>query len=501
MLVYDCFTFFNELDLLEIRLHELSSAVDVFVIAEAPVTFQGDSKPLFFEQNKARFRAYHDRIRHIIVEDMPQGGDPWERERHQRNSLKQALNDAPSDTIAIVSDVDEIPRVTAVGEAATRSDFCFFRMDVFQYFMDWKAARPESGPWVKTYAAPAAMIAATDDLSAPRALGFPEKLRASGLHLVDDAGWHFSWMGGVENMMTKLASFSHNEPAVRKWRDSSLLAAEITNRRFFSDGTTLVTVPIDESFPKLLQSKIRHFERIGMVSPGAARRAKVSRMRTAIGAPPPGAADRESAGSSSAAETQFAALLSELGNRDSAMAQIAGLRSEVAERDAKLARFEEVEAELSAIRAELAAHEAAVAEAAHLRTALSERDAALQRAEAETVDLRGALGARDAAMAMLQNELAALRMAVAQAESQVNKQEAAIDGLRRNVASLEREAKAAQSEAVALRERLAASRKVGRSLVAAQRTGPVLAPATDQLVRQPQGISRLIRHWAGRARH
>ena len=65
--IYDCFTFFNELDLLDIRLHELASTVDVFVLAEAPLTFQGQPKPLVFQEHRNRYRTYLDKIRHVVV--------------------------------------------------------------------------------------------------------------------------------------------------------------------------------------------------------------------------------------------------------------------------------------------------------------------------------------------------------------------------------------------------------------------------------------------------
>ena len=75
--VFDCFPFFNEVELLEIRLAEMSRAVDVFVLAESPVTHQGNPKPLIFDDNRSRFRSYLSRIRHIVVEDMP-GGEETE---------------------------------------------------------------------------------------------------------------------------------------------------------------------------------------------------------------------------------------------------------------------------------------------------------------------------------------------------------------------------------------------------------------------------------------
>jgi hypothetical protein len=76
--IFDCFTFLNEFDLLEIRLHELAPVVDRFVIAESPVTFTGRPKPLHFLDNRARFAAFADKIIHIVVDDQPVTDSAWE---------------------------------------------------------------------------------------------------------------------------------------------------------------------------------------------------------------------------------------------------------------------------------------------------------------------------------------------------------------------------------------------------------------------------------------
>ena len=53
--IYDCFNFFNELDLLEIRLNTLYDIVDYFVIIESNLTHSGEVKPFYYEDNKSRF--------------------------------------------------------------------------------------------------------------------------------------------------------------------------------------------------------------------------------------------------------------------------------------------------------------------------------------------------------------------------------------------------------------------------------------------------------------
>ena len=111
--VYDCFTFFNELDLLEIRLKMLSDVVDYFVIVECAKTQQGEDKPFYYEQNKERFSQWHKKVIHIKVDDVQDIShdvlEDWSIENHQRNCIFRGLVNALPDDIIIISDLDEIP--------------------------------------------------------------------------------------------------------------------------------------------------------------------------------------------------------------------------------------------------------------------------------------------------------------------------------------------------------------------------------------------------------
>ena len=115
-MIYDCFPFFNELDVLDIRLHVLNDVVDKFVIVEASFTHTGNPKDFIFEQNKGRFADFADKIIHIKLTekpDPPSCGIPDERkwflENFQRNAIVQGLSAAKPTDIIMVSDCDEIP--------------------------------------------------------------------------------------------------------------------------------------------------------------------------------------------------------------------------------------------------------------------------------------------------------------------------------------------------------------------------------------------------------
>ena len=121
-MIYDCFPFFNELDILEIRLNTLYDTVDYFVITEANKTHTGKRKAYVFEQNKDRFSKFLDKIIYIKVDDFPNfedskasdDGNKWMYENYQRDAIMKGLTNCKPDDIVIISDCDEIPNPKAI---------------------------------------------------------------------------------------------------------------------------------------------------------------------------------------------------------------------------------------------------------------------------------------------------------------------------------------------------------------------------------------------------
>ena len=121
MMLYDCFVFHNEFDLLEIRLREMGDLVDRFVLVEADQTQRGSPKPFFFDENRERFSAWKDKIVDLQVrlpDELPPAlgvyknrrKKDWERENYQRNCIAQGLDTCRPDDLVLLSDVDEIIR-------------------------------------------------------------------------------------------------------------------------------------------------------------------------------------------------------------------------------------------------------------------------------------------------------------------------------------------------------------------------------------------------------
>lgn len=272
-MIYDCFTFFNELDLLEIRLNTLAPVVDKFVIAESTRTHRGKPKPLLFESNKSRFSAFLPKIIYIKVEDLlPEeeiNKNPYERawinENRQRNALKRGLVNAAPNDIFLLSDLDEIPHPEVV--KALDSILCEgirgvrFRMSAYYYYLNYfNYTKPiwEMG----TFAARFSVFEDKEYLSCAVMGRFTPESENQGATMqrcrflladksLPRAGWHFSYLGGIEAIENKLKSFSHSEfstiprpvleQRIRKGRDP------------FGRGERFFGEPIDDTFPRYIK--------------------------------------------------------------------------------------------------------------------------------------------------------------------------------------------------------------------------------------------------------
>src|SRR5689334_18016752 len=103
-MIYDTFPFYNELDLLEIRLEELDQVADRFVLVEATRTHTNKPKPLYYAENRDRFARFQNRIIHVVLDDMPDTTDAWVLENFQRCGIRRGLTGCRPDDLILMSD-------------------------------------------------------------------------------------------------------------------------------------------------------------------------------------------------------------------------------------------------------------------------------------------------------------------------------------------------------------------------------------------------------------
>ena len=222
-MIYDCFTFFNELDILELRLQLLYDVVDKFVLVESTKTHSNLDKELYYQNNKHRFSEYQDKIIHIIVSSFPEYKNAWTFENYQRNQIFNALDNCKSDDLILISDVDEIPSVEVIKNYDFRDEiYCFVQ---HQYFFFYNYRDINHLYWVGGTKAFRFIVIEQNRLDEKKVryndVSFPAYLNkgitATKIRLYDgakfiyNAGWHFSYLGGVEAIFKKVRAFAHQE--------------------------------------------------------------------------------------------------------------------------------------------------------------------------------------------------------------------------------------------------------------------------------------------------
>jgi beta-1,4-mannosyl-glycoprotein beta-1,4-N-acetylglucosaminyltransferase len=286
--VYDCFKFFNEIELLKMRLEELDSVVDHFVIVESIETQRGDPKPLYFQENRECFSKYLDKIIHIVVNERHPEMDLWEREHFQRNCITRGLQHCHESDLIIISDLDEIPRphlirsllqtlpeqnaqllkegtgkkfksrthsLSKKGDRPRKAEKRFYldgaralEMSIYFYQLNRRPPHQQEGEWVGSVITTYGILNKfTPQHFREYRWKFPK---------IDQGGWHFTWMGGREKIRKKM------ESVVEGQSDTSHISDEQIDRQIAEYSI----VPIDNSFPNYVLNNLDYLKSIGFIA-------------------------------------------------------------------------------------------------------------------------------------------------------------------------------------------------------------------------------------------
>lgn len=292
-MVYDCIPFFNELDILKLRLNILNPVVDKFIIEEATVTFSGEPKELCFEKNKALFKEFLPKIEYIVVDDSPMDVTTHLRDKFQKNALARGLSEASEEDVIILSDVDEIPNPDALRKIITEFDkdkiyhfaqrmfYCFLNMEEVSgslLSITGEFPKVERKMWLGTKVFGKKSIPANGIIELREApTTAPNAVR------VADGGWHFGYMGSRQEsdvskrIGTKVVAAAHqeynNQDILAEARDRLILGQDMFGRQ-----ARFERVEVDESYPKYLLEHIGEYRHLIMppVSRGRQVYTKVS---------------------------------------------------------------------------------------------------------------------------------------------------------------------------------------------------------------------------------
>ena len=246
MPLYDCFMYFDEDIILDLRLNYLDAYVDKFIIVENKFTHSGKKRNTLFDINK--FKKFENKITYLVVDHEPMGiekvyeydneGEKSRkyilnaalRENGQRNFIQNGLNKAEDNDIILISDVDEIPNLSEVNFNNISEKIIMFHQDMFYYKFDlkipnllWTGTR---GCRKKYLLSPQWLRNVKDRKYFPFRIDilFSEK-KYSSIKFISNGGWHFSNIKTAEEIEYKLKSYLHH----REFDVQSLSVEEIQN--------------------------------------------------------------------------------------------------------------------------------------------------------------------------------------------------------------------------------------------------------------------------------
>ena len=260
--IYDCFTFFNELDLLELRLTECYDHVDYFVIAEANKTFVGNDKRFILEDNWDRYKAFHDKIIYIKVEDMPAGNDVWAREHHQRDALIRGITNAKDDDVIILTDCDEVlrPRTLDVLRHDNQHRLWICRHPMFYFKFNYLVVKPLSY-WVNPMAILKQDFNGFQNLRNQMvgwAYNHSWDYNSGHVRTIQHSGWHFTYLGDTKNTETKLLNYSHTND--QKWVGTIDVEELISKKISWDTNLQYEHIALDDYFPKTVMNNLERWK-------------------------------------------------------------------------------------------------------------------------------------------------------------------------------------------------------------------------------------------------
>jgi len=254
-MIYDCFSYWDEDLLLDLRLNILNNFVDYFVIVEGNKTWQNNPKKLRF--NIEKFKKFEKKIIYIPVEDMPDGDDPYIRENFQRNCISRGIKNSKNDDLIVISDLDEIPNPNLINNFKTSMRYAVFKQKHFYYKINllsnnnpnWFGSRIcvkkylKSPQWLR------------DLKFKKRPFWRIDKIRLN--NIFDNGGWHFCNLKLPSELLYKYNNlcetndpYHFKEKIEQKYLDINEIKKRIDlGQDIIGRNDTFQKIEIDNTFP------------------------------------------------------------------------------------------------------------------------------------------------------------------------------------------------------------------------------------------------------------
>ena len=269
MRIYDCFMFYDEDLVADLRFNILDEHVTKFVVVESKFTHSGEKRNLLFDINK--YSKFKNKINYIILENEPSNLEiindsdtadkknskyimnALKRENYQRNGITNGLKEASPDDLILISDVDEIPNLSNLELENINNEIILFKQNFYYYKFNLKL---EDMPWLGTKACKFKELKSPQWLRNVKDKKYPfwrldilfSNKKYSNIKFIENGGWHFSNMKTPAEIEKKMRTYLHHreydinplgEEKIKQIIDNKKsiynLRADMKNEKF--DGT------------------------------------------------------------------------------------------------------------------------------------------------------------------------------------------------------------------------------------------------------------------------
>ena len=247
MNIFDCFIYNNEEMILDLRLSYLNKYVKKFIIVESKYTHQGNLKKNFLNLND--FKKYKDKIDYNLIDKFPENLSNWGRENYQRNFLMHSIKNLNEDDYIMISDLDEIPNLRNLN-SIIKSKFTAFQQTNYSFKFNLKNITFPI--WYGT------KLCKKKYLKSPQWLRDQKVKKYSILkfykikwNIIQNGGWHFSYIMKPNEISEKIKSFSHAEYNLDKYTNIKIIEDKLSKGLdLFNRNQSYQKVELDSSFPK-----------------------------------------------------------------------------------------------------------------------------------------------------------------------------------------------------------------------------------------------------------
>lgn len=215
-MIIDSFIYYNEVDVVDIRINELKDVVDKVVVLSATTTFRGNPNTYEFPKH------LHD-VADIDVHrlDFPAGLEKWDAERWLRNQLNSKLRQFSRNDMVIFSDADEIARPSVVQNIDSKT-----RLEIDQYYYNFNT-------YMRHHAC--MFVSKVGDLTN----SVYDMRFYDPMPIIEAGGWEFSFFGDSQFIRNKLVNYSHSELEVDEYINLDKIQHRMDN------GIDIVDRPIE----------------------------------------------------------------------------------------------------------------------------------------------------------------------------------------------------------------------------------------------------------------